>query len=53
MLLKEGQIDEQLFIKWSMAVSSVIPEELTNEEGFEKLKSSSALQVFKKLSTDF
>ncbi len=52
-LLKEGLIDKQLFTNWSMAFSSVTPEELAGEEGFEKLKSFSALQVFKKLSADF
>ncbi|MGI4749681.1 MAG: BLUF domain-containing protein [Janthinobacterium lividum] len=52
-LLKKGMMDKRLFTNWSMAFNSVTPEELATQEGFEKLNSLSALQVFKKLSADF
>ncbi|MGI4020424.1 MAG: BLUF domain-containing protein [Janthinobacterium lividum] len=52
-LLKEGITDNRLFTNWSMAFSSVTPAELASEEGFEKVNSSSALQVFTKLSSNF
>lgn len=52
-ILREGRIDERLFINWSMAFSPVTPEELASGEGFEKINSSSALQIFTKLSSDF
>ncbi|RYY06510.1 MAG: BLUF domain-containing protein [Sphingobacteriaceae bacterium] len=52
-LLKEGTTDQRLFTNWSMAFSSVTPEELANEEGLEKINSPFALQVFTKLSSNF
>ncbi|RYE31923.1 MAG: BLUF domain-containing protein [Sphingobacteriaceae bacterium] len=51
-VLKEGFTENRLFTDWSMAFSTVTPEEIASGEGFEKLNSASALQIFKKLSLD-
>lgn len=52
-LLKEGIMDELLFTNWSMAYSSLTHNELASDEGFEKINSTFALQVFTKLSSGF
>ncbi|MGI4803590.1 MAG: BLUF domain-containing protein [Janthinobacterium lividum] len=51
-ILKDSHSENRLFADWSMAFSSVTPEELASQEGFKKLNSFSALQIFKKLSAD-